>query len=122
MSWIARTLNALRPRLPHADCRRLELLGQLGLAIFCGTPKRVVDDAQRRDICSDPFGLGVRPRDALAGTWIPDVPLAVPHENASIELVVEVYQELAASSAASVVVRNLRVRSALPAGKHRRPP
>jgi hypothetical protein len=48
--------------------------------------------------------------------------LAVPHENASIELVVEVYQELAASSAASVVVRNLRVRSALPAGKHRRPP
>lgn len=85
----AQAVDALRPCLPYTDGRWLELLRKLGLTILGGTPERVIDDAQVRNLCSDPFGLGVWPRDTPAGARVFDVALPVPDEHAGIELVVE---------------------------------
>lgn len=85
----AQTVDAFRPRFPHADGRWLELLRKLGLPIFHRLPERVIHDAQFRDICPDPFGLGVRSRDAPPGARILDVALPIPDQHADVELVVE---------------------------------
>lgn len=85
----AQGVDALRPSLPHADGRWFELLRKLRLPVFHRSPDRVIDDAQLGDVRPDPFGLGIRPRDAPAGARILDVALPVPHEHAGIELVVE---------------------------------
>src|SRR3546814_487779 len=87
--WPTQTVNALRPRLPDTNSCWLELFRKLGLAILCGTPERVIDDAQLWHLCSYPFGLGVWSRDAPASAWILDIALPVPHENTGIEFVVE---------------------------------
>src|SRR3546814_568581 len=83
------TVNALCPCFPHTDGRRLELLRKFGLPVLRRTPEGVVDNAQLRDIRSDPFGLGVRPRDAPASAGVLHIAMPVPHEHTGIKLVVE---------------------------------
>ena len=56
--------------------------------LYC-LPEFIVDDAQLGHVLRNPLGRRIRPGDTLAGVWIFQEPLPIPHQATDVQLVVE---------------------------------